>query len=292
MSGTAVSERASTWVGVDPERSTSLVDARLQLHHAAQLATALGISYLEKQADDSHTNLEWLPAVQALASNRAGVANVRVAVRPDPLTLLILDGTNAPAASFALDGRTLEEAVAWVRARLAEHQLDAARYTTQRHYTIPPHPVEQSRAFDAHDRAAFAELAAWYADAALYFIDLSSRVRAASPVRCWPHHFDIGMLFESNDGKSIGVGLEPGDTYYAEPYWYANRYPAPDSAAVPKLPALDGGGAWHTSEWIGAALAGSRMTRAAADQRAQVSRFFDSAFRAYESSNADSRTIS
>jgi hypothetical protein len=281
-----VSERARTWAGVDPARSTSLVDARLQLHHAAQLATALGISYLEKQADDSHTNLEWLPAVQALASNRAGAANVRVAVRPDPLTLLVLDATNTPVASLELNGRTLDDAVDWLRTRLAEQGFGTAAFTTKRHYTIPPHPVAESRPFDSHDRGAFAELATWYADADLYFRDLSSRVRGASPVRCWPHHFDIGMLFESNDGDSIGVGLEPGDGYYAEPYWYANRYPAPDSAALPTLPALDGGGTWHTSEWTGAVLTGSRMARTPTDQRAQVYRFFDSAVHAYTSEKA------
>jgi len=278
-----VSERPGAWVGVDPERSTSLVDARLQLHHAAQLATALGISYLEKQADDSHTNLEWLPAMRALASNRAGPANVRVAVRPDPLALLVLDSADAPVATLELSGRTIDEAVAWVRARLAEHGLDAAAFTTKRHYTIPPHPVAESRPFDARDRGAFAELATWFGDSDLYFRDLSSRVRGASPVRCWPHHFDIGMLFESTGGTSIGVGLEPGDAYYAEPYWYANRYPAPAVDALSALPALDGSGSWHTTEWIGAVLTGSRMARTPADQRAQVARFFASAFHAYAS---------
>src|SRR4051812_30076366 len=45
-----------------PETATRLSDARRQLHHAAQFATAAGISYLPARPDDSHTNLEWLPS--------------------------------------------------------------------------------------------------------------------------------------------------------------------------------------------------------------------------------------
>ena len=280
MSGMAAS--SSAWSPIEPARAGLLVDARLQLHHAAQLGAALGISYLEKQPDDSHTNFEWLPSICALASNRAGEEKIRVAARPAPLAILIVgDGDNV-LAEFPLHGRTLEAAVDWVRARLAEHQLDPSTYTMKRHYVIPPHAVEGSAPFDATDAAAFGELARWYDDAASYFTDLAARVRNPSPVRCWPHHFDIGMLFEPSEGHSIGVGLEPGDGYYAEPYWYANSYPPP--SAVDRLPSLDGGGMWHTSEWTGAVLTGSRLTDA--DQHTQVARFFDSAFRAYDAASA------
>ena len=41
----------------------------------------------------------------------------------------------------------------------------------------------------------------------------------------------------------IGVGLSPGDTYYAEPYWYVSPYPYP---GLEDLPVLDGSGFWHT----------------------------------------------
>ena len=45
---------------------TDLVDARLQLHWAVQLVSAVGEHYSRSAADDSHTNLEWL-AEPALA---------------------------------------------------------------------------------------------------------------------------------------------------------------------------------------------------------------------------------
>ena len=60
-----------------------------------------------------------------------------------------------------------------------------------------------------------------------------------SPVRCWPHHFDIATLLTIAPGQTIGVGLEPGDGYYDEPYWYVNQYPAPSATPGNQL---EGGG--------------------------------------------------
>src|SRR5204863_9809351 len=83
----------STWRQLGPQRADDLVDARLQFHHVAQLATAMGISFLPPKPDDSHTNLEWIDAVAALASRVVPRATpFRVAVRPAGLTVLVLDG--------------------------------------------------------------------------------------------------------------------------------------------------------------------------------------------------------
>jgi hypothetical protein len=77
---------------LDPQIATDLSDARRQLHHAVQLATAAGISYLPAAADDSHTNLEWLDVSGMLASNVIpSTKPFRVAVRAADLTLALLD---------------------------------------------------------------------------------------------------------------------------------------------------------------------------------------------------------
>ena len=52
------------------------------------------------------------------AAWRAG-KNVRIAVRPDPLAILILDGANVARAELPLDGRTVSEAVDWIRGQLS-----------------------------------------------------------------------------------------------------------------------------------------------------------------------------
>ena len=119
---------------LDTSMAASLIDARLQAHHAAQFAAAAGISYLPAEADDSHTNLEWLPELGALASHVIPAPSpFRIALRITDLTLLIVDARGVTTSSFALDGRTVEDAAAWLRARLNDLGADGRRYTLTRH---------------------------------------------------------------------------------------------------------------------------------------------------------------
>src|SRR5512143_1032604 len=129
-------EPTRAWQPVDPRRAGELVDARLQLHHAAQLVAAFGISYLPAQSDDSHTNMEWLAPLIALASKPAGIQSTRVAVQLHPFALLVLGADNALVGTFLLDGATLDGAARWLRAQFAGRGSDSARYTLDRHYEI------------------------------------------------------------------------------------------------------------------------------------------------------------
>jgi hypothetical protein len=259
---------------LDPTMAASLADARQQAHHAAQLATAAGISYLPHQDDDSHTSLEWIPSHGALASHVVpGLNSFRVALRVSDLTLLVLDGGIVVRSSFPLDGRTIADAAAWIRAELTKLGADGRHYTLSRHYVIPPHPVGDGAPFDASDRERFEQLSRWFACAADELTTLRAST-GASEVRCWPHHFDIAVLIDAGASRSIGVGLEPGDGYYDEPYFYVNMHPQPPASALSAR--LDGNGSWHTREWIGAVLPGSRVI-GGDGQRAQIRAFLNSA---------------
>jgi len=278
-----VSTAPVPWHDIDPSMAPLLVDARRQLHHAAQLATAAGISYLPKKSDDSHTNLEWLPSLGALASNTVPTSSpFRVAVRLQPLSLLLLEASNALLASCQLHGQSIAAAYEWLSQMLPRVHADQAMLTLSRHYTIPWHPLDDGAPFDASDDRAFAELARWYGSAATVLEDLARRTPAASQVRCWPHHFDIATLIEvepapaSGYPRTVGVGMEPGDDHYAEPYLYVSMYPAPPASRI--TAPLDGGGTWHTHEWTGAVLPGSRLGRTT--QREQIDSFIRSAVRA------------
>src|SRR5687768_17748592 len=79
-----------TWQPVRPEEATRLTDSRLQLHHAAQFAAAAGISFLPHLPDDSHLNLEWVPALGGLFSRVIPARTAfRVGARPVKLALQI-----------------------------------------------------------------------------------------------------------------------------------------------------------------------------------------------------------
>lgn len=261
-------------VAIDPGSAQSLTDARLQLHHAAQLATASGISYLPAQPDDSHTNLEWLAELRALSARVIPAPQpFRVAVQPADLSISILDADNKIQASSLLNGLTLDDAAAWLRLRIAERGGDGDALTLKRHYEIPKHAVDDGGTFDTRNAAAFAQLDAWYFTGA----QAMERIRQAndgSEVRCWPHHFDIATLISLGGGKTIGVGMEPGDSYYGEPYLYVNMSPEPKRDAV--TAPLAGDGSWHTEEWIGAVLPGSRIADGEKASE-QIDAFLDSA---------------
>jgi len=259
----------------DPALAPALSDARHQLHHAAQFAAAAGISYLPHEPDDSHTNLEWLPGLAALASRVIPArAAFRLAIRPADLSLLLLDASGSAAASLPLDGRRIHEATAWIRTRVAERGADPVRYTLARHYEIPRHPVKDGAAFDTGDAASFEQLGRWLATGAAALESLRAATAGASDVRCWPHHFDIALLIDAGPGRTVGVGLEPGDVYYDEPYLYVNMHPQPPASALTST--LRAGGSWHTREWIGAVLPATRLPAGDA-QRAAIDDFLASA---------------
>lgn len=262
---------------IDPGMAQSLSDARLQLHHAAQLATAAGISYLPHQPDDSHTNLEWLEEIRALAGRVIPAPQpYRVAVQPADLSLSILDADGAIVASTLLNGLTIDDAADWLRLRVAERGGDGEALTLKRHYEIPPHAVDGGAPFDTHNAASFAQLDAWYFGGNRAMERTRRSHPGATEVRCWPHHFDIATLISFSGGRTIGVGMEPGDQYYDEPYFYVNMHPEPAAEAL--TAALAGGGSWHTNDWIGAVLPGSQLGDGSPKE--YVDAFLDSAITA------------
>src|SRR5262249_18166496 len=123
-----------------------------------------------------------------------------------------------------------------------------------------------------------AELVAWFGNAGLSLGSIQrqmiGRKLAASPVRCWPHHFDIATLTTvpaRNAGATgyVGAGLSPGDEYYDEPYFYVSVYPEPDPAALPSLPML---GHWHLHDFVAAVVTAHKIV-AAKNQLAETEDF-------------------
>jgi hypothetical protein len=267
---------SSSWTRVGNVPPSGLSDARLQLHHAAQIAVSAAISYIPARSDDSHTALTWSAPLRALTTEPITTAGgLRIALRVEDLTLHAIDGNGLATRSFALPGRTIADAHAWLGEVSAQAGLDVARLTARKHYTIPPHPVASGSAFSAGGGRELEELSHYWADAAVVLEELVARTTGASAVRTWPHHFDIATLIELPGGprRTIGVGQSPGDDSYGQPYWYVGPYPYPP---VTNLPALAGSGHWHTEGWVGAALAAGDYV-AAVDQRAQIAAFIDSA---------------
>jgi hypothetical protein len=272
-----------------------LADARLQLHWAAQAAAAPGKQLLPHQADYGEQSFRWMRGPRALAQGLIeGARPFRSALRPAAPALVLLDGEGAAIEKLPLPGRTLEEVYGWLEGGIERLLGRPLERPLERPGELPAHPVGSGRPFGApgalgEDDPAFAEVGRWFAFADQLLGELAARQPGASPVRCWPHHFDIatsipldppGSREDPESARSIGVGLSPGDAGRAAPYLYVTPWPYPRDA---ELPAVDGGGVWHREGWMGAVLEGPalldgvREGRGRGDARAQAERFLDSA---------------
>jgi hypothetical protein len=234
------------------------VEARLLAHWAAQVVAAAGATLVPAARDDSHTSLEWIEPARALAGVPLGISGVRAALRPADLTLLVLDAAHGELETLNLGGRTLQSGLEWLSSAAARATGTVAAPLTRPMYALPDHAVGAGVPFPDGDPAALAKLAACFSVADRLLRGLAATLPSASPVRCWPHHFDIATLAAldppetpSERARTIGVGLSPGDASYPGPYWYVTPWPYP---VVDTPPPLAANGAWHRAGWFGAVL--------------------------------------
>jgi hypothetical protein len=264
--------------GVEPGK---LIEARLQLHWAAQAVAAVGKQLLPHQPDFSEQSLQWMEGPRALAQGMVTAGSgrpFRSAIRLASPSLLLLDEAGEILRELPLESRTLEETYGWVKTEAEALLGRPLEQPLDRPEGMPEHPVTAGAPFAFRDLAAPAELARYFANADRLFREIQEHNPGASPVRCWPHHFDIATLIALGPGadpetaRSIGVGLSPGDGGRPEPYFYVLPWPKPEG----KLPTL-AGGAWNTEGWVGAVMEAVEITGAAEGQRERAMRFLGSA---------------
>jgi len=246
-----------TWKTLGAVPAGGLSEARLQLHWAAQLLSAPGVSLLPAENDFSHTNLQWDIELGVLSGRPVGSESLRAGLVFESLELAVLDGERE-RSSMRLAGHSLQQGLSWLGRELTGQgsQLDPPQHD------MPSHPVGEGSVFsDAHGPER-TELGAWFANAFFLIREAVADEVSASPVRCWPHHFDVASLITLDEGveaekaRSIGVGFSPGDGSYDQPYFYVTPWPYPEIA---NLPRLTNGAEWHRSGWTGAVLAAERL---------------------------------
>lgn len=253
---------------------TALVPARLELHYAAQIVSAAGTSLLEAAPDYSHTALSFDAGSGSMlgAALRSGL---RAALNVPQLRLELWGADSIPVATLELRGQTLAEGTAWLGRALSE-QLGEDIELVHPEHDLPQHELSVGARFEVDEPEAFAELGRYFAVAASA-LEQVAQDASASPVRLWPHHFDLATLLtiDAEAGTSVGVGLSPGDGGYAEPYFYVTPWPYPKDAPTAPLAA---GGRWHTEGWTGALLTGTAWLEGdASGQRARLDAFLEAA---------------
>ncbi|HWE71762.1 MAG TPA: hypothetical protein VG328_01270 [Stellaceae bacterium] len=264
---------------IDPK---ALWEARLQAHHAVQWAARAARANIMPMPGDTHSNFGWDRNQGALVSHelRGRSDTLRVGLVVGSMTLIVLRRASV-IDQFVLDGKRHADAGMWLDGILAHSGLAPASGAALS-YAIPVHPVGNSATYTSGpNRGEFAALANWFACADALLGDVQSQLPpgTASPVRCWPHHFDIATLWtlgagDAQTAPSINIGLSPGDGNFAQPYFYVTPWPRP---APEKLPPLPAPGDWHSSaDFVGAVLQGDALV-ALPDRMARTQQFLEAA---------------
>ena len=234
----------------------NLNDALLQLHHGLQAAAGVGRTLIPARPDDSHTNFAWSDKHGALLQECVD-GRFRAGLRLSDLALLLIDANDCVTEAFCLRGRSLDDGFRFYEERVGKMLARPGE-------PLPDHAVANGACFNAMDEF-LAKLASMYGSAAAILERVRAKHPGASPVRCWPHHFDIATLISLTGDRSIGAGFLGGDVNIPEPYWYVYAYPTPETAFPPLSV-----GRWYSDAWVGAVLTGE-------NDAATTERFLDEA---------------
>ncbi len=211
------------WRLVDGVNLKTLGQARAPAHYAAQWLARAGYAYVTPKADSSHTNVGWDDALDGFMTHPLK-GDLRLGLKIPQLSLALIEGK--AISSFPMDGRTDAEARAWLGKEMSARGFDARALDQPLPYELPADPIAKGGAYE--NAKGLAVLAAWFGNANASL----GRIREAhnkgklqaSPARCWPHHFDLATLIlldgDPEKGRSVNVGLSPGDGSYDEPYFY------------------------------------------------------------------------
>jgi hypothetical protein len=245
------------WIELKDFSNESLASARKQLHQAAQLPAIASRCLNPKDSGDNLAALIWDKSNKMLISPSLGESEFRTALDIADFQLAIINEKGESVNSLDLNTKTYDEAFNWLAEILKQLGLYSYKLNKNLPYQIPEYPTAKGRPFKNTNPAAFTELQNYYSNAAFILENLSKKEKNISPVRCWPHHFDIAILItiernpDPEKSKTIGVGLSPGDDSYTEPYFYISPWPYPEDKD--DLPKLDYGH-WHKHGWFGGVL--------------------------------------
>lgn len=262
------------WQPLGAVRGEALAAARDEAHWAMQTIAAVGYTHIEIAGDDSQSNAGWVDGMQILVGRRIEIEPVCFAsLSPARMVLGVHEPGGDALEELECDGSNLDECYDWLSGAIARRLGNDPVALTRPSWEMPAHALADGVRFGASTSEARAELARWMHDANLVMRDLRAQTPGATLPRVWPHHFDMGMLATldadgtAEDGRSIGIGLSPGDHAYPEPYWYVNPYPAPEGALPdPRV------GEWTDRGWTGLVLPADGVI--GADDQEGISREF------------------
>lgn len=240
-----------------------------QVHLAAQYLAAAGISFLEKEQDDSHTNLAFDVEEGSLYSRPLNEQEDQLVFDYERFSLEWKSGIKA--ASFSLDGAQHSVIVAWIRNMASQSGINKI-YRYEFHYDLS-YSIDEEYTFKLNDAKALKEMKALRALAHLSIEEFLKRQGLEAEIRIWPHHFDTGAYFVWDEARklAIGLGLAIPDALCDEFYFYISGYSNNTGIDPKNFDPLNIG------EWISDGFKGAILPRSKAKENS-IHDFFSTAF--------------
>jgi len=227
------------------------------MHLASQYLAAAGISFVEKQDDDSHTNLGF--------NTEKGIMYTRaLSDNGDQLILnyntfsLDWKGVNK-TTSISLNGKTHKDVIDWISN--SAQKVIGKPYRYAFHYDLP-YTISDDFTFELKDANRLNDLLENRTLAYSIIEEFLTINNLKSEIRIWPHHFDTGafVLFENDSGLSIGLGFTIPDAVAQEHYFYIGGYKGHDAIYTSNFTELSHGH-WSNEGFVGAILSISKANK-------------------------------
>jgi len=188
----------------------------------AQYLAAAGISFLEKEQDDSHTNLGFSIENSSLHSRPLNDHGDTLSVNYKMFALEW--NSNSSSDTLRLDGTSHAEILRWITKMSVKAEINQP-YEYSFHYDLP-YQIKDTFIFKILDSKRLGELLELRVLAQLVLESFLQEHKLNSEIRIWPHHFDTGAYAVYNDklGEAIGFGLAVPDTVCSDHYFYINGY--------------------------------------------------------------------
>ena len=246
------------------------------IHLASQYLAAAGISFLDKEDDDSHTNLGYSVKDHQIQTWPLSATHDILALDLKDFSLKWISG--AQVLSFKLDGKNHEQVLSWLQETSNNSGLEE-KYTFSFHYDLP-YSISEDFKFEIN--ADGLELERKLRSLAHTTIKRTlSEHDMESTIRIWPHHFDTGALvyLPDNNEISIGLGLAIPDSMIDQHYFYISGYRGHDSIDPGSISSLTHG------KWVSQGFKGGVLKAENTDEEIVI-QFFREALSAFSQLNS------
>ena len=204
-----------------------------------------------------------------------------LALHPASMRLLLMSANNEIVKEYPLIGKTRKKGEAWVRGTLKQFGIDTSAYKMDLHYEIPPHEIDYGAPFKSLPEGAYTQFSKLRGIGHEMISRVAAQFEHASPVRTWPHHFDIGSYIplawdETGEvEKSITIGLSIQDIYVNEYYFYVTQWSKEGKINYESLPEISPGEFCAQGRFKGFILRLSELLQSeeTIDQKAMIESF-------------------